>query len=220
MPLFRGLKPLARWSILLLSAVLLGAVIITSVPALRHAVLRSAGRALVAQDPPGKADIVIIATDALAPGILEAADLVHAGYATRVAIFDRPMTKAAVELARRGVTPLDLKALALQLLHELGITDITVIPPVVGTVDEGKVLQRWCAANSIHSILFISVPDHSRRTRRVLDRALGRQGIHVMVRYARYADFEPDAWWTSRGGQRTQAVESEKLLVDYLRHPF
>jgi uncharacterized SAM-binding protein YcdF (DUF218 family) len=218
MPLFRALKPVSRWVIvLLLSAVTLSVVV--GVPALRYPVLRSAGWALVAEDAPAKADIIVISADSLGAGILEAADLVHAGFASRVAIFDRPATRMAREFARRGVQPLDLKATSIQLLHELGIIDIDVIPAVVGTVDEGKVLQRWCAENSIHSILFVSVPDHSRRTRRVLDRALGKNGISVRVRYARFAEFDPDSWWTSRGGQRTQAVETEKLLVDLLRHP-
>jgi len=182
--------------------------------------LRCAGWALIAEDPPAKADIIIISTDSLSAGILEADDLVHAGYARRVAIFDRPLVKATRELARRGATPLNLKNTSLQLLHELGVDDVKVIPAVVGTVDEGKVLSAWCAANSIHSILFVSVPDHSRRTRRVLDRALGRQGIKVLVRYAHFAEFDPDSWWRTRGGQRVQAVETEKLLLDYLLHPF
>jgi len=54
----------------------------------------------------------------------------------------------------------------------------------------------------------------------VLDRALRGQDVRVMVRYARFTEFEPDTWWQTRGGQRTQAVESEKLLLDLLRHPF
>jgi hypothetical protein len=196
------------------------AVIIVSVPPWRHAVLRSAGWALVAEDPPGKADIIVISTDALGSGSLEASDLFHAGFATRVAIFDRPPTKVALELARRGVHPLNLKEVSIQQLHELGITDISVIPAVAGTVDEGRVLREWCVANSIHSILFVSVPDHSRRTRRVLDRSLAQHGIKVMVRYARFAEFDPSSWWASRGGQRVELVEMEKLLLDVLRHPF
>jgi hypothetical protein len=40
------------------------------------------------------------------------------------------------------------------------------------------------------------------------------------VRYSRYSEFDPDSWWLTRGGQRIQAVESEKLLLDLLRHPF
>jgi len=219
MPLFRAMRPAARLAFALLSILTLGAVIAAGVPTVRHSLLRSAGWALVADDPPAKADIIVISTDALGAGILEAADLVHAGFASRIAIFDRPATRISREFARRGVQSLDLKNVSIQLLHGLGITDIAVIPPVVGTVDEGKVLQQWCAANSIHSILFVSVADHSRRTRRVLDRALIPGGIRVMVRYARYSEFDPDSWWQTRGGQRTQAVESQKLLMDILRHP-
>jgi len=219
MPLFRALRPAVRSAFALIGILVLGAVIAAGVPALRHSVLRSAGWALVAEDPPAKADIIVISTDALGAGILEAADLVHAGFASRVAIFDRPSTRVSREFARRGVQSLDLKNISIQLLHGLNITDIVVIPPVVGTVDEGKVLQQWCAANSIHSILFVSVADHSRRTRRVLDRALIPGGTRVMVRYARYSEFDPESWWQTRGGQRTQAVESQKLLMDILRHP-
>jgi uncharacterized SAM-binding protein YcdF (DUF218 family) len=219
MPLFRDLRPAVRAAIGLLSIVALATLIAAGVPALRHSVLRSAGWALVAEDPRAKADIIVISTDALGAGILEAADLVQAGFATRVAVFDRPSSRMSREFARRGVQPLDLKNVSIQLLHGLGITDIAVIPPVLGTVDEGKVLQQWCAANSIHSILFVSVADHSRRTRRVLDRALSPRGVRVMVRYARYSEFDPDSWWQTRGGQRIEAVESQKLLMDILRHP-
>jgi uncharacterized SAM-binding protein YcdF (DUF218 family) len=220
MPLFRDLRPAVRFCLGLLGILVLGTVIAASIPASRHSLLRSAGWALVAEDPPAQADIIVISIDALGAGILEAADLAHAGFASRVAIFDRPVTRMSREFARRGVQSLDLKSVSLGLLHGLGITDIAVIPPVLGTVDEGKILAQWCAANSIHSILFISVPDHSRRTRRVLDRALGRRGVRVMVRYARYSEFDPDSWWQTRGGQRTQVIESQKLLVDILRHPF
>jgi uncharacterized SAM-binding protein YcdF (DUF218 family) len=220
MPLFRDVRPAARLGFGLASIVALATVVAAGVPGSRHSLLRSAGWALVAEDPPAKADIIVIATDALGPGILEAADLRHAGFASRIAIFDRPATRGSRELTRRGVPPIDLKSVSIQLLHGLGITDIAVIPAVVGTEDEGKVLQQWCAANSIHSILFVSVTDHSRRTRRVLDRALGPYGVRVMVRYARFSDFDPDSWWKTRGGQRTEAVESQKLLMDILRHPF
>jgi uncharacterized SAM-binding protein YcdF (DUF218 family) len=219
MPLFRDLRPAVRAALGLLSIVALATLIAASVPALRHSLLRSAGWALVAEDPRAKADIIVISTDALGAGILEAADLVQAGFATRVAVFDRPPSRMSREFARRGVQPLDLKNASIQLLHGLGITDVAVIPPVLGTVDEGKVLQQWCAANSIHSILFVSVADHSRRTRRVLDRALGPGGVRVMVRYARYSEFDPDSWWQTRGGQRIEVVESQKLLMDILRHP-
>jgi hypothetical protein len=220
MQYFSELKPASRWALVLLGIGLLGACSAVSIPALRHSLLRSAGWLLVAQDAPAKADIIVISTDALGAGILEAADLIHAGSAPRVAIFARPPTAVQREFARRGVQSPDLTTVSIQLLRKLGITAIEQIPPVVGTEDEGKVLQQWCAANAIHSIVFVSTADHSRRTRRVLDRALGQHGVKVTVRYARLSDFAPDSWWQTRGGQRTEAVEAEKLLLDVLRHPF
>jgi uncharacterized SAM-binding protein YcdF (DUF218 family) len=198
----------------------LGTVSVASVPAWRHSLLRTAGWTLVAQDAPAKADIIVVSSDSLSAGMLEAADLVKAGFASRVAIFDRRDTVLQQELARRGAPRYDPKGFLIQVLRSQGVSDIVVLPEVVGTVDEGRVLQQWCAANSVHSLLFISVTDHSRRTRRVLDRALGSHGVRVMVRYAHWSQFDPDSWWQSRYGQRVQIMESEKLLVDILRHPF
>jgi hypothetical protein len=34
-----------------------------------------------------------------------------------------------------------------------------------------------------------------------------------------YSAFDPDRWWNSRDGIRTEIVESEKLLLDIVRHP-
>jgi hypothetical protein len=198
----------------------LGTVSVASVPAWRHSLLRVAGWTLVAQDAAAKADIIVVSSDSLGAGMLEAADLVKAGFASRVAIFDRPDTESQRELIRRGAPRYDPKGFSIQVLRSQGVSDIVVLPEVTGTTDEGRVLQQWCAANSIHSLLFISVTDHSRRTRRVLDRALGQHGVRVMVRYTRWSQFDPDSWWQNRDGQRVQITESEKLLVDILRHPF
>jgi hypothetical protein len=178
------------------------------------------GRALVAEDPvPRTADIVIVSTDSLAAGILEAAQLVNAGVANRVGLFQRTASPLGLELMRRGLPRVDLQANSLDLLHALGVTRIEMIPAVVGTNDEGQVLQTWCTANNIHSIVFVSVADHSRRSRRVLRRALGQHAIQVAVRWARFSQFDPDRWWQDRNGQRVEIMESQKLLADFLRHP-
>jgi len=190
-----------------------------TIPAIRHSLLQSAGWLLVAEDPVTPADIIVISTDSREAGMLEAADLVHSGFAPGVALFDLPPGRLSQELARRGAEPFESIPAFTRLLRQLGVADVTVIPAVVGTVDEGRVLQRWCAAHSIHSILFVSAPDHSRRARRVLARALG-PSVQVRVRYTRFAEFDPDSWWQTRSGQRTELMESEKLLLDLVMHPF
>ena len=175
---------------------------------------------LVAEDPPAKADIIVVSTDSLAAGILEAGKLFDAGYAARVAVFEHQPGPLQAELARRNLPRIDLQAWSVDLLHALGINQVSLIPAVVGTNDEGDVLLQWCRANGIRSILFVSVADHSRRTRRVLNRALARNGVAVSVRWARLSQFDPDHWWQDRNGQRIEIIESQKLILDILRHPF
>jgi uncharacterized SAM-binding protein YcdF (DUF218 family) len=214
------LRPARRWALLLLGIVALATVSVASVPPWRHALLRSFGWMLVTQDELAKVDIIVVSGDSLGAGVLAAADLVEAGVASRVAIFDRAQSPMQRELIRRGAPPYDPQGFSIRVLQSQGVNDIVRLGAVVGTTDEGRVLQQWCAANSIHSVVFVSLSDHARRTRRVLDRALGRQGVRVIVRYTPWSDFNPDTWWQGRDGQRIQIEESEKLLVDILRHPF
>lgn len=209
-----------RRAIVLPGVLLATALVAAAVPGVRHSTLRWAGWVLVANDPLTTADVIVISADARAAGVLEAVDLVHTGISPRVALFRLPSNPVGRELARRGVDAPDPTAISQALLEKLGIGRVELIPwPVVGTEDEGRILRRWCAAQSIRSIVFVSTADHSRRTRRVLDRDLGPDGVRVSVRYSRYSDFDPDRWWQSRDGQRTQIVESQKLLFDLLLHP-
>jgi hypothetical protein len=41
----------------------------------------------------------------------------------------------------------------------------------------------------------------------------------VIVRPARYSNFDPDRWWEDRGGVRIEIVEVQKLLLDVVLHP-
>jgi hypothetical protein len=213
--------PLTRLLVISSAVVLLAAAVAFSVPGIRLQLLRSAGWALVADDPLDKADVIIVATDASAAGLLEAAQLVKDGVAPQVAIFSYVADRAGEELARRGIVADDFNTLRLPVLQRLGVASVDIIPTaVVGTTDEGRVLRQWCAGNRIRSVIFISTTDHSRRTRRVMTRTFAATGIRVMVRYARFSEFNPDDWWKDRGGQRTEAVEAEKLLLDIISHPF
>ena len=58
-----------------------------------------------------------------------------------MAIFDRPPNRVQLEFERRGIKSIDYNQVSVQLLRQLGLTDVLVIPAVVGTEDEGKVLD-------------------------------------------------------------------------------
>jgi len=80
-------------------------------------------------------------------------------------------------------------------------------------------LPQWSDDQHIRSMVVVTAADHSQRTRRVLDRVMKGHPTDVTVRAAGYSGFDPDQWWKTRGGVRTEIVELQKLLLDLALHP-
>jgi len=209
------------WAGVWLLVILVGATTVV-IPTIRRTILRAAGWALVADEPIEAADIIVVSHDAYGAGVLEAADLLHSGVATGVAIFTGSPDPVAAEFIRRGVPYEDEAARSVRQLRSLGVDTIDQIPGHVGgTEDEGPVLAGWCSRQGFRSVIVVSTADHSRRLRRVLHRSLKGHQTRVMIHLAspRYTHFDPDRWWGSRGGVRVEIEELEKLLLDVVRHP-
>jgi hypothetical protein len=152
-------------------------------------------------------------------GVLEAADLVRSGVATRVAVFGEPPDTVEREFIRRGVPYENVAVRSVRQLKALGIDAVDLIPSyVAGSEDEGPALAGWCDQHKLRSIVVVSTSDHTRRLRRVLHRSMKCQ-TRVIVRSSRYSVFDPDGWWQSHVGIRTEVAELEKLLRDVVRHP-
>ena len=216
-----GLKSFARrprrWLILLIVLLATSAI---GTPAVRNSVLRAAGWALVAEDPIGPADMIVIPAAGSRAGILEAVELVHRGIATRVGVFDDPPDEADREFIRRGLPYEDETATSIRRLRSLGVDAVERIPKsVAGTEEEARVLPGWCRTRQLRSVVVISSADHSRRLRRVFNRAVERGDISIAVRVTRYSAFDPDRWRQTRDGTRTEIVEFQKLLLDFALHP-
>lgn len=209
----------AAWATIL-AALVLAAFAIAAVRPLRESVLRAAGWALViSNEPVASADIIVLTVDSDGAGALEAADLVHSGVAKRVAVFDDPPSVDGTEFLRRGLPFEDAAARQIRQLRMLGVTDVMHIAEVSGSGDEGRALPQWADEQHLGSIVVVANKDHSRRLRRVLDRAMKGRPTHVTVEPARYSSFDPDRWWQTRNGVRTAIIELQKLLLDYVAHP-
>lgn len=209
-----------RWVLLTCLLLLLACLICVGYTPSREQLLRAAGHALVTADALAPSDVIVISVDADGEGVLEAADLVTAGYASRVALFADPPDPVDREFLKRGVAYPNAASVSQQELRSLGIQNVEVIPrPVTGTGDEARMLAEWCRSRGFSSVVFIGTADHTRRTRRELARNMRASGVRVLVHPSRYSEFDPDRWWQSRNGIRTQVVESQKLLFDILRHP-
>jgi len=205
-------------------ALLLPVVVAVSVPFFRDWILRSAGWALVLRDQPIKsADIIVVSMEADGNGVLEASDLVNSGLATRVAVFSFtvPPYPADRELIRRGIPYDDRGTFQARQLSMLGIKTIEQIPlTTAGSESETDVLPDWCDQHGYRTIVVITSPDHSRRIARLLQRSMKDHSRKLTVRAGHYALFDPNHWWESHDGVRTEVEEFEKLLFDVARHPF
>jgi hypothetical protein len=208
------------WWTLILAGLVLAALAIVAIRPIREPVLRAAGWALVANNEAvAPADVIVLAVDSGGAGALEAADLVQSGVAKRVAVFEDPPSGEDFEFIRRGLPYEDAGARQIRQLRMLGVTDVVRIPKVEGTESEGQVLPRWSDEQHLGSMVVVATKDHSRRLRRVLGRAMKDHPTHVTVQAARYSSFDPDRWWETRGGVRTEIIELQKLLLDFVLHP-
>ena len=209
----------SRW-VPILVVVALAAAAILAVPSIREPILRAAGWALVVSKPVASADIIVISLDSGGAGALEAADLVHSGVATRVAVFTDPPTGEDQEFIRRGLPWEDAGAWRIQQLRWLGVTDVVKIPRTQdGTEGEAEVLPPWCDQHQFRSVVFVTARDHSRRVQLVLDRVMKGHPTRVTIQPERYSSFDPDRWWETRDGTRTEIVEFQKLLLEAVWHP-
>jgi hypothetical protein len=215
-----------RWPkwIPILVVVAFVAATIVAVPFVREPVLRAAGRALVITEPIAPADIIVVSSDSGGAGALEAADLVQGGIAARVAVFSDPPTKEDHEFIRRGLPYEDAAARQIRQLKWLGVTDVVQIPRTeaeteAGTEGESQALPPWCDEHQFRTIVLVTTTDHSRRFRRVLGRVMKGHPTRVTVQPSRYSSFDPDHWWKTRGGVRTEITELQKLVLDAVQHP-
>ena len=209
----------ARWAPILLVVALAAAAIVV-VPSVREPILRAAGWALVVNEPIAPSDVIVISLDSGGAGALEAADLVKRGIATRVAVFTDPPSGEDHEFIRRGFPYEDASARQIRQLRWLGVTDVLQIPGTeAGTEGESQVLPPWCDQHQFRSIVFVAARDHSRRWRRALNRVMKGHPTRVMVQPARYSVFDPDQWWKTRDGVRSEIVELQKLVLEVVLHP-
>jgi hypothetical protein len=198
------------------------AIVALAASAIFHqALLQAVGRALVVDESLEGADVVVVPGWTQAAGVLEAADLVHQGLASRVVVLLDGPDVAEKELVRRGVMSPTQASWLVSLLTRLQVAQVeSVTDSGNGTEAESLVLPEWCDRHQWRTVIVISLPDHSRRLRRLLRRSMRGHATRVIVRTSRYSSFDPDAWWRTRGGIRVQLQESEKLLLDIVLHPF
>ena len=176
-------------------------------------------RALIVEDALVPADAIILTVDAIPNAGVDALRLLQAGIASHVAVFGETLDPADDQKREGGWIPDRGIEQRLRELAEIGLTDVTVIHPFVsGTREEAKALAVWCRSHNIHRVIVFTVPDHSRRVRRVLRRVL-RDQTEIRVRPAHGSAAHPIFGDGAHLDLPTIIRELAKLGVDVVMHP-
>jgi uncharacterized SAM-binding protein YcdF (DUF218 family) len=173
-----------------------------------------AGRFLVIADPlPAHADAIVVMAGSVADRALEAADLYAQGLAPTVVLTRERLPPDLVALRARGADLPENDALSARILGELGVPEqaIVVLPErAVSTVSEARTIAEMVCRDGIGTLIVVTSPWHTRRTRLILARALP-PGVRLTVRPAPAAAFPAARWWSERWAAKHVLTEYEKL---------
>lgn len=167
-----------------------------------------AGRVLVRDDGPQKADaILVLGGDDFGTRIIKAAQLAQQGYSPYVLVSGPPDllghdSDGTIEFARRNGYPVSL-------FHPVWLplgTD--------STRGEATFLGNYLRAHGIKHILLVTSNYHTRRAARLWRKQA--PWIDLTMVAAPDPSFTPDGWWKTRSGQKTCFLEWTKTIAAWL----
>jgi uncharacterized SAM-binding protein YcdF (DUF218 family) len=137
----------------------------------------------------------------------------------------------ACELARQGLAPVILVSGPVK-VYGINEADLAIryglnngcaagwLRPVyiqaMSTAEEARAFRSWVGSHpEIRSILLVTSTYHSARAAREFRDAFGDR-LKITSVPAPDTDFNPDAWWRQRGGQKTVFLELSKTVASWL----
>jgi uncharacterized SAM-binding protein YcdF (DUF218 family) len=203
---------LIRWLIVL---PLLGLMLYVGYPFL----LKAIGRYLVTENPPQKADaIVVLSGDSIAR-TLEAVRLYQDGWAPRIILTHQVLPKGYEALQRMGIKAPEDRDIQLMILERVRIPRAAVLQlteRATSTQSEMIYLTRFLNRHRVRSVILVTSKSHSTRARKILARTTLGQ-IVIISRPTRYDTFDPEGWWRSRSDAKEVLAEYEKLVNHWVQ---
>ena len=210
----RGLARRVRGCLVALAATLATVAVFTLVVyQLRAPLLTRVGGLLYHADELAPADAIAVLGGGQLDRVVEAADLVAAGYAPIVLLTRAPEVPVIAELQARGIdVSTDLEA-RLDYLEALGVPRdaTTVLQRVVASTQaEAELIVEWAESRQISRIIVVTDGFHTSRARFVFDRVLRGRPTEILIRPSSTFAFDPATWWQGRSSRRDGLFELEK----------
>ncbi|MCJ7622089.1 MAG: YdcF family protein [Anaerolineaceae bacterium] len=165
------------------------------------------GGFLIVADPVAQVDAAVILSGGDSTRIYEAAELYEERYINYVIL-----TETGVEVPEWGTSYSNLMRFE---AIESGIPANAILiteQHVDSTIDEARAARKLMQIHNLHSIIVITDPFHTMRTRLIFRNEFKESGISVLIRPVRNHWYRSDSWWLSLRGWQTTISEYIKLF--------
>jgi uncharacterized SAM-binding protein YcdF (DUF218 family) len=182
-------------------------VILILLPILVLGILVVMGAVLVIADPLEKADAIVVLSGGEDVRLQEAISLYKEEYAETIILTE---TGAKVE----GYNSQYSSEQRLYLIYaEIPSSAIQIIGKhAASTREEAKLVRTQAANTNIHTLIVVTDPYHTLRTRMIWKDVFKDSGIKIIVRPARGSWYKSTSWWMSTAGWENTISEYAKLL--------
>ena len=173
-------------------------------------ILAALGAALVTNQPPKKADaVLVLAGDSVGNRILKSAELVQQGFA--------PVIYVSGPDAYYGYSE-DQMAIGFAVKRGYPAQWFVGVPHHAdSTLDEARIMLPILRAKGVRRILLVTSNFHTARAARIFQRiAQGEAAMEIVTVAAKDASFAPEGWWNNRRGQKVFFFEASKTFADYV----
>jgi uncharacterized SAM-binding protein YcdF (DUF218 family) len=199
-----------------LSALFVAVVLLAA--SVREEIVSRIGNFLVASDPLGPADAIVILNGELHARPQFAARLFHQGLAPRIIV--ARMREATSNASPRAPNMTDLCVAALEALHVPAsrIVELQPVPGVAHTSDEAAAALAYCRTKNFSRLIVVTTDMHSKRARFIFREKFRQTPVRILVAAAPGWSFNASNWWRTKLGVIGCRDEYIKLLYYRLRY--
>jgi len=161
-------------------------------------ILQSFSNFLMKQDPPEKAELMVVLSGSAFDRGNEGARLYKEGYAKHIVCPGGNLEQILLAL---GDTLYESDVCKKNIVRD-GVPDslITVLHYGTSTREEADTILGYCKAHQIRKIIVVTTLFHTRRAGKVYKKRFAAEGITVLMRGAHDTNYDEDHWWQGEYG--------------------
>lgn len=203
-------KARPRWRRHLL-CLLAGCCLLVALYFFRAPLLVGLARAWIVDDPPTRAEVIVVLGGGLETRPFEAARLYHQVPGQKILV----VKPGAGPTAKLGLRPPEADVTQKVLLKQ-GVPEADIVftdDAATNTYEESVAVRNWAGTNHVKTMIIATDVFHARRVRWLFRKKFKGTGVQVLVRAVPVREYTTEDWW--RHEQGIVAFQNEVLKFGY-----